>query len=65
MITDTQRIDWLIDNKTDIEAPFGDDATTWIIYTENDCFGKGAGCHTDLRAAIDMAMTKSGEDTAE
>jgi len=56
--TDTQRLQWLIDNQADLDAPDGED-TAWVVYTPKNSLGAGDGCHTDLRKAIDIAIKKS------
>ena len=61
MITDTDRINWLIRNNADIEAPNEND--TWVIYTPEKQFGSGAGCSRDLRIAIDFAIIADIKNT--
>ena len=59
MRTDEERINWLIKNNADIEAPENGESSTWVIYTPDECFGGGVGCSRDLRKAIDLAMDKT------
>jgi hypothetical protein len=58
-ITDTDRINWLIKNNADIEAPEPPDNYTWIIYTPQKALGSGVSCARDLRTAIDQAIDES------
>lgn len=55
---DTNRINWLIENMADVEAPEDGESYTWVIYTKGNSLGAGAGCHRNLRTAIDIAMRK-------
>ena len=57
MITDTDRINWIITNKADIDAPIENE--TWIVYTQEEQFDGGVGSSRDLRKAIDLAMQKT------
>lgn len=57
-ITDTDRLNWIINNLADIEAPYGG-ALAWVIYTPKEELGNGEGCSRDLRKAIDMAIHKN------
>ncbi len=52
---DTKRLEFLIKNKCDIEAP-NDGSYTWVIYNIDKPLGHGLGCAYDLRTAIDIAM---------
>lgn len=54
--TDTERLDWIIKNNADIDSPIIGEEKTWVIYTPDKQFGNGAGCHSDLRKAIDLAI---------
>jgi hypothetical protein len=57
-IQDTTRLNWLIANTADVEAPEDGESYTWVIYTKGNSLGAGAGCHRNLRTAIDIAMRK-------
>ena len=56
MRTDTERINWIIENNADVDAPEAGESSTWVIYTPENSLGAGAGCNRDLRKAIDAAM---------
>ena len=55
---DTNRLNWVIENAADVEAPEDGESYTWVIYTKGNALGAGAGCHRDLRTAIDRAMRR-------
>lgn len=57
-ITDTDRLNWIINHLADLEAPDGED-TTWVVYTPKNSLGAGEGCSRDLRTAIDIAIKKN------
>ncbi len=50
-ITNTDRLNWIIDNKADIDYE-----VNWVVYTQQQPLGSGDGCSRDLRKAIDKAM---------
>jgi hypothetical protein len=52
-ITDTDRLNWIIKNKADIDYD-----VNWVIYTQQNPLGNGDGCSRDLRKAIDKAIMK-------
>jgi len=62
---DALRIDWLIQNCADIDAPEPGESSTWVIYTPGNDLGGGNGCHRSLRRAIDIAMTQKGQDAGQ
>jgi len=64
-LPDTNRLNWLIENRADVEAPEDGESYTWVIYTKGNSLGAGAGCHRNLRAAIDIAMKKRESANAE
>jgi hypothetical protein len=55
---DTKRLNWIIEHLADIDAPEEGESSTWVIYTKSKALHKGAGCHRNLRKAIDIAMSK-------
>lgn len=59
MITDTDRINWLIKNKADVDAPQKGESSTWVIYIPEEDLGGGVGCDRDLRTAIDKAIQRN------
>ncbi len=65
MNTDTDRLNWLIQNLADVEAPEFGESSTWAIYTQKAQFGAGAGCSKDLRTAIDKAMLWKPEQKSQ
>lgn len=65
MNTDTDRLNWLIQNLADIEAPELGESLTWVIYTPKTQLGAGAGCSKDLRKAIDKAMLWNPEEKSQ
>lgn len=56
---DTDRLNWIIQNNADIEAPEDGKSSTWVIYTPERSLGRGAGCNRDLRKAIDEAISSA------
>ena len=57
-ITDTDRLDWIINNQIDIEAPEYGESRTWCVYNAANSLGEGLACHSNLRKAIDIAIKK-------
>lgn len=57
-ITDTDRLNWIINHRADIDAPVSEHSA-WVIYTPEEPLGNGEGCSRDLRKAIDMAIHKN------
>lgn len=57
-MNDTERLDLIIKNKLDIDAPEPPDSTTWVIYGPKAALGGGLACDKDLRKAIDLAAEK-------
>lgn len=56
LFKDSVRLSFIIKNLADIEAPEPGESNTWVIYTKKKSLGAGAGCHKNLRKAIDLAM---------
>ena len=52
--TDTERLDWLIENNMDIVAPTNDEG--WSIYDNREITEPPITWHVDLRKAIDKLM---------
>lgn len=65
MNTDTDRLNWLIENLADVEAPELGESSTWVIYTPKAELGAGAGCSKDLRTAIDRAMLWKAKEKSQ
>ncbi len=57
-LSDTNLLNWIIENGASIDAPEEGESSTWVIYTKTYPFSAGAGCHSDLRTAINLAMIK-------
>jgi hypothetical protein len=54
--TDTKRLNFLIANRCDIDAPTKGESYTWVVYDAENSLGHGLGCAYDLRTAIDIAI---------
>lgn len=52
---DTERLDWLENNKADVDFPGEDDGPNIIIYTPQKPLGGGTASGRTLREAIDKA----------